>query len=89
MKYDNWTTISWSGNSAIPFKCEAITLKGYTFILHKKFICSDIEGNNGLGSWDEGNTFDFTVKGQYSGMLPENITEWDAAKAYIETYTVL
>ena len=88
MAYKNWTSIPWPGNSAIPFQCEAITLKGYTFLLHKKFICLDTEVNDGLGAWEEGSTFDFTVKGQYSGAIPNEITEWEQAKKYIEHYTV-
>lgn len=86
--YKEWTRINWPGNSAIPFQCEAITIKGYTFLLHKKFICLDTEVNDGRGAWAEGDTFDFTVRGQYSGAIPSDITEWDTAKRYIEKYKV-
>jgi len=62
MAYKNWTSIPWPGNSAIPFQCEAITLKGYTFLLHKKFICVDTEVNDGLGAWEEGGYIRFYSK---------------------------
>jgi hypothetical protein len=85
---DGWIETNWEYNSAIPFKCWMKKRSyGHDVILHKEFICLDTEANDGLGSWAEGDAWEFTVKKCFSGRCPDEIKTLEEAKKYALSQT--
>jgi hypothetical protein len=91
-KNNEWTEVAWPYNSAITLPCytKRISSKKTNYstpvFLHPKYVCLDTEANDGYGSWEVGEGFQFSVKGQFSGSCPEEIKTLEEAKAYVEQY---
>jgi len=76
----HWVQVEWPYNSAIKIAC----WKNGRVILHVSFKCLDTEANDGLGSWTEGEGFDFSVRGSHSGRCPDHIKTLEEAMDYID-----
>lgn len=76
----HWIQVAWPYNPAIKIPC----WKNGNVILHVAFECVDMDANDGLGEWIEGEGFDFTVRGSHSGRCPEHIKTLEEAMDYID-----